>query len=289
MTSRQQRAHHERWRGRHPALRWRLQTIANRARGELDAYDVPHSHFWVTTSDGVRLAGTRLGAGTGPGVVLVHGFMGYRTKKPWRRLAQGLAERFTVYAFDLRGHGQSEGLCSGGELEKHDVHSVVRYVRERHDRVVTVGGSLGGIAVVREAAEFRDIDAVVAISTPAVWIREEGSSKAVARAQRIFTTSLGRALARRLMGTRIALDWGDPAPPAEVVAHIAPIPLLIVHGENDHFFPASDARLLYERAHEPKQLVLLPGFGHAEDGFTDEFAARLCDDIDALLARAPTP
>lgn len=285
------RPSHPRWRGRHPALRWRLQHFALRARGERDAYDLPHSHFWCDAEDGVRLAGTRLGDHPDTAIVLVHGFMGYRTKRPWRVLAEGLARRYCVFTFDLRGHGQSAGACTGGEREMLDVKAVVEHARARgFRRVVTVGGSLGGIAVVLEAGRYRDIDAVVAISTPALWASSD--TKAVKRAMWIFTSRFGRSLARRLMGTRIHLDWGDPAPPAEAVRNIAPIPLLVVHGDNDHFFPADDARMLFDNAGEPKRLLILPDFGHAEDGFTSVFAARLASEIESLLdagALVPAP
>ncbi len=252
-------------------------------RGERDAYGMEHAHFWCDTADGVRIAGSRLGTDPDTAVVLVHGFMAYRTKRPWRVLAEGLARRFTVFTFDLRGHGQSAGECTGGEQEMLDVEAVVRHVRERgFGRVVTVGGSLGGIAVLRHAAHDKALDAVVAISTPALWGTSD--SKAVRRMTWVFMTRLGRSLARRLMGTRIHVDWGDPEPPAKVVGRIAPIPLLIVHGEDDHFFPPADAELLYERALEPKKLILMPQFGHSEDGFKPGFPELLIGEIEAMLA-----
>ncbi len=278
---------HSRWRGRHPALRWDLQNLALRARGERDAYDVPHSQFWCDSDDGVRLAGTRLGADRGTAVVIAHGFMAYRTKPRWRVLAEGLAGRFTVYTFDMRGHGQSGGACTGGEREMGDVHAVVSYARSRgHERVVTVGGSLGGIAVIGEAAAYHDVDGMIAISSPAEWATSD--SKMVRRMTWVFTSSLGRALARRVMGTRIHLEWGSPLPPAENIARIAPIPVLIIHGADDHFFPATDAQLLYERAGEPKRLLILPTFGHAEDGFTPTFVEQLADEAEKLVAAAPS-
>jgi uncharacterized protein len=272
-----------RWRGRSPSLRWRLQRYAIRYRGHNDAFGLSHSHFWADTADGVRLAGSKLGDNPQTAIVLVHGFMGYRTKPKWRLLAEGLAERFDVYTFDLRGHGQSSGACTGGEKESLDVQAVVEHARARGaQRIVTVGGSLGGIAVLREAADDHTLDGVVAISTPATWTGSV-DSKHVKRAQFLFTSAAGRALARRLMGTRIHLDWGEPEPPLELVERIAPTPLLIIHGADDHFFAASDAEAMYERARDPKRLIIEPVFGHAEDGFTPEFAARLCDDIDALI------
>lgn len=284
---RHRRRAHRRWRGRNPALRWDLQKLALRARGKRDAYDVAHSLFWCDAEDGVRLAGTRLGSEHETAVVIAHGFMAYRTKPRWRVLAEGLAERFTVYTFDMRGHGQSAGACTGGEKEMQDVHAVVAHARSHgHRRVITVGGSLGGIAVIGEAAAYRDVDAMIAISSPAEWATSD--SKMVRRMTWVFTSSLGRALARRVMGTRINLEWGNPLPPAEQIGKIAPTPVLIIHGEDDHFFPVSDAQLLYERAGEPKRLLILPTFGHAEDGFTPAFVEQLAGEIETLVAAAPS-
>lgn len=257
-------------------------------RGHHDEYDLEHSHFWCTASDGVRIAGTRLGTDPDVAVVLAHGFMAYRTKRKWRVLAEGLAERFTVFTFDLRGHGQSQGACTGGDAEILDVSAVVAHARSLgYGTIVSVGGSLGGIAVVRSAATFKDVDALVAISTPALW--GVSDSVAVRRMMFVFTHPLGRALARALMGTRIHMDWGDPEPPAEMIGRISPTPILIVHGADDHFFPVADAELLHERAGHPKRLLLKQRFGHSEDGFTGAFARHLADAIADLLVPAGTP
>lgn len=267
-----------------PAIRDRTRRIIRRA-ARADGFRVPHSHFWCDTSDGVRLAGSLLGeAGEDVAIVLVHGFNGYRTKPPIRTLAEGLSRRFPVLVFDLRGHGDSGGACTGGEYEPLDVHAVVEHARRRgFSRVVVVGGSLGGIAVVRAAAEFADADAVVAISTPSRWGLR--NTPAVRRMTWLFTSRTGRTLVRRIFGTRIHLHWGNPEPPLEVVGRIK-APLLLIHGADDHFFSPSEAKALYERASEPKRLVILPRFGHAEDGFTERFAAWLTGEIERLLALA---
>ena len=248
-------------------------------------YSAPHSSVWFDTEDGIRIAGTLLpGPGGDTAIVVVHGFNGYRTKPKIQLLVRGLARRFPVLVFDLRGHGQSQGWCTGGELEALDVNAAVAFMRARgYRRVVTVGASLGGIAVIGAAATG-DQDAVVAISTPARWGTSD--TKAIRRMTWVFTHSFGRALMKQLFGTRINLDWGDPPPPLESVAKIH-APLLIVHGVDDHFFSSTDAEALYANAPEPKRLKLVPHFGHAEDGFTDAFAAELADEIDGLLQLAP--
>ncbi|MGH2704227.1 MAG: hypothetical protein ACRDJ4_03790 [Actinomycetota bacterium] len=84
--------------------------------------------------------------------------------------------------------------------------------------------------------------------------------------------------------------------PAEVVARIAPSPLLIVHGTADRFFPPVEAERLLMRASEPKQLWIVGGGGHAEGLFTsiarpvdrnrvDRFADALMARLEALAVR----
>ena len=55
-------------------------------------------------------------------------------------------------------------------------------------------------------------------------------------------------------------------PPADAAARIAPTPLLIVHGDQDGYFPVDHAKQLYAAAHDPRELWIVPGFGHAESG-----------------------
>jgi putative redox protein len=50
--------------------------------------------------------------------------------------------------------------------------------------------------------------------------------------------------------------------PIKYVAGIAPRPLLLVHGSQDETVEVSDAHKLYERAGEPKQLIIVEGAGH---------------------------
>ncbi|MCA1834077.1 MAG: alpha/beta hydrolase [Actinomycetota bacterium] len=257
-------------------LRW-----IERARAQ-HKYATRHVQFWCDASDGVRLAGTMLGrTDVSTAVVVAHGFMGYRAKPKIRLLAEGLAADYGVFVFDLRGHGESGGLCTGGDAEALDVQAVVAAARERgYKNVVTVGASLGGIAVIREAALYRDVEGVIAISTPAVW---GGTSKPVRRITWLFATKVGRKLVG-YGGVQLADAWADPEPPVALAGRIAPIPLLLIHGEDDHYFPPESAEQIFAAAGEPKRLLILPGFGHAEDGFTPAFTERLGKEIGSMLA-----
>jgi len=101
---------------------------------------------------------------------------------------------------------------------------------------------------------------------------------------------LGRMITRRRLNTRISGGrWNPvPMPPAEAAARIAPIPFLVVHGDRDPYFPVEHAQQLYEAAHEPKELWVVPGFGHAESGSNDTLLDRIAAWADQTTAgRAP--
>jgi hypothetical protein len=60
----------------------------------------------------------------------------------------------------------------------------------------------------------------------------------------------------------------------ELVDKVA-APLLLVHGDSDGVLPDLCSRNVYERAHDPKELLILPGEGHLLDGVGDLLADRL--------------
>jgi uncharacterized protein len=232
--------------------------------------------FTVRTEDGERLAGARIGR-DGPALVFCHGFLGWHRKDRIVRFVDRLAERFRVYAIDLRGHGASTGVCTFGDREMLDVDAAVSLARgETEGPVVTVGLSMGGIAALRQAA-FRDgVDLVAAISSPARW--DGHTSRAVAQMRWLYTSDRGRRLARAI-GARISTEWGWPDDPEAVVERISPTPVILVHGRDDRIFDEEEAWRLYRRAGRPKRLMLGRPFGHAEDGLSASFAIRLGDRI----------
>ena len=65
----------------------------------------------VPVGNGIEIAAWT--AGSGPPVLLLHGYP--QTSACWRKVAPGLAERFTVVAADLRGYGRSSKPPGGAE------------------------------------------------------------------------------------------------------------------------------------------------------------------------------
>ena len=242
--------------------------------------------FDTRTKDGVAIHGTRLGdhgAGSSA-IVLAHRLMGWHRKPRFAQFAEFLSDRFAVYVFDHRGHGASGGVSDFGGAETFDVETVAEFAAgDGHDRLVTVGTSMGAIAVIRHAALMGGPDMVVAISSLAYWDWHGGAQPGARRDfhQRVGT-SAGRA-ALRAWGVRLPEEWEEPESPEEVVGKIAPVPLVIVHGRNDHLFSEDHAHRLFEAAGQPKRLLLGDRFGHAEDGLTPAFGRRLAAMITETL------
>jgi fermentation-respiration switch protein FrsA (DUF1100 family) len=53
--------------------------------------------------------------------------------------------------------------------------------------------------------------------------------------------------------------------------------VLIVHGDGDPYFPVDHGRELFDGARQPKEMWLLPGFGHAERAMDDALSDRIAD------------
>ncbi len=242
----------------------------------------------LRTADGERLHARLL---PGPGAtctVLAHGFSGSLAKPAVRRVAAGLARHTSVLAYDARGHGSSSGRTTLGDREVLDVDAAVAAARAQgFSRIVTCGWSMGGSAVVRHAALRGELvgghrlehppDAVVSVSGTAAWSTRATASGPMLRLHRLVETRSGRLVAARLMRTRVqpAL-WSDPpASPLDLVARVAPLPLLVVHGERDGYFPVEHALALASAAGEPVELWVEPDFAHAESGATAELLDRL--------------
>ncbi len=97
----------------------------------------------------VEAFGTRINyvhAGSGPPVILIHGLGG--STIVWQRNVEFLAERYSVYAIDMPGHGYSENPSLGYGLD-----AAVKYLTAFMDalkipKTAVVGNSAGGLAAI---------------------------------------------------------------------------------------------------------------------------------------------
>jgi pimeloyl-ACP methyl ester carboxylesterase len=244
----------------------------------------------LVTEDGVPIDAAHLPGDPGLAIVLAHGFtLNWQRPAVWR-IARRLSKYGGVVIFDFRGHGRSGGLSTLGDREIKDVAVAVGYARELgYQRVAIVGFSMGASIVLRYAGLIGGVDAVVSISGPGRWYYR--GTKAMRRVHWAVERRVGRLYAGKVLNTRISSGRWDPVPvpPADAAAKIAPVPLLIVHGDQDGFFPVEHATQLYEAANEPKELWIVPGFGHAESAADAALLDRIGSWVTAAVPAAASP
>ena len=251
------------------------------------ALDHPPADFSPVETRLITVDGETISAGWVPGrsgatagltFVLAHGFTG-SWREPRVQAVQAHLSRFgDVLSIDQRGHGSSTGYCTVGMDEVLDVDAAVGHVRTHTDAhtVVTVGFSMGGSVVLRHAAQAPGAvhapehrpDAVVSVSAPGFWFYR--GTKVMRLVHRLIENPAGRAVLRT-RGVRItSTPWPEPPPwsPEESVRRMGDFPLLVVHGDIDHYFPVEHARVLERAAHQAgnmrAEVVIVPGFSHAE-------------------------
>jgi pimeloyl-ACP methyl ester carboxylesterase len=195
-------------------------------------------------------------------VVLAHGLTANKDEARVVSLASELHRQgFEVIAYDSRGHGQSGGQCTLGDLERYDVAAVVAWARTRNRSVVVVGASIGAVGVLSYAAAANDLTGVVTVSSPGEW-------RLPLRIRSMITASLartrtGREFARRRMGVRIA-PWTSPESARSLVDRVT-VPVAVVHGRRDAIIPHGAGLARVVREGPVRSVALVHSMGHAFD------------------------
>jgi alpha-beta hydrolase superfamily lysophospholipase len=222
--------------------------------------DLPYEDVRFTTDDGYTLAGWLIPAArdTRAAVILLHGFSWHRL--PWLTdFVPWLQPRYNVLMFDFRGHGASDDApITLGTREQRDVAAAVRFMEHRGFAPLALMGISMGASVAIMAAPDLPVAAVVA---DAAYGRVENPICNRMRASHYPMPRLGARLVVAAASLR-AGTWLRP--PIRRVAEIAPRGLLLIASQEDRLVSWTQSKDLYQRAQEPKELMLVPGAAHSE-------------------------
>ena len=211
-----------------------------------------------TATDGLELAGWYRPSRNRAAVVLVHGGGGDRTGAI--RHAELLGRHgYGVLLYDSRGRGESEGspIAFGWGWAK-DVRGAIAFLRERPDvdaeRIGGLGLSTGADVLIEVAAGQRDLKVVVADGATAESFADYRNLDGLDEGTPFYLTLY--TAARVLSGT------GPGRPLKDLVAEVAPTPLLLIATGRDVPSELGFNRIYAEAAREPVELWELPAVNH---------------------------
>lgn len=212
---------------------WREKSFIYYPSRDMPAVPAGCEDVWLTTADGVRINGWFIPSG-GPIVLFCHGNAGNLSHRS-EKLAILRELGASVFIFDYRGYGRSEGLPNERGTY-FDAEAAYAYLAPKSKPIFVYGESLGS-AIAVELATKHPVAGV---------ILEEPFLSVAAVGRNMFPYLPVGLLVRNKYDT---------------LSKIAGIhaPLLILHSRNDEMFPYAHAERLFAAAREPKQLVELRG------------------------------
>lgn len=228
--------------------------------------------YFVLQVDGISIAGQSFlpdGKAQNPAVCLCHGAPSGNPPDPDDGGYPALAERFcsegyATFFFNFRGAGDS-----GGNMDIYgwtrDLVAVIGYITGLDNvdksRLSLVGFSAGAATSVYVASKDDRVSGVAACACPAHFglFTESGKPQEIIDRYREIGAIRDKDFPPSVAG------WLDDliiVTPLDHVASIAPKPVLFVHGGQDETVPVDDAHQLYEKAGDPKKLVVIEDAGH---------------------------
>ncbi len=238
----------------------------------------------LVTADGIRLRGWLVPADQAKAtVVYCHGYAEHRGQV-LALLCPLVESGYNVVAFDLRGHGQSQGHTLGfGSLERNDLRAICRLAQERFPGkpLLLVGVSYGAALVLQTLPELEHVRGAWVDSSYARvdWLWER---------QLTMVPQPLRPQAAQLAWRLVTWDSRQREPSVHPLERLEQtrVPLAFCHWKKDPLTPFSDALLLYRTYQGPKQHFWIDrplSWGLTRQG-RKEYCMRLLQFLDRCVA-----
>ena len=226
--------------------------------------------------------------GEGPDLVLLHPFP--TNHRFWMGVADMLASRYRLIAYDLRGHGDSTPGAGPATMEKHAGDLARLCDVNKVSKAIFAGVSVGGYVLFEFWRRHRERVAALILSDPrASADTEEGRTarlKSAGEVQKNGPAAFLESMVPKLLGqhTRdnrpdlvegarkmmakmtaagiVAIQQGMAARPDSVpTLATVNVPTLVLVGAEDTLTPPADAELIHQ--HIPgSRLEVIPNAGH---------------------------
>ncbi len=168
---------------------------------------------------------------------------------------------YSSLLFDLRAFGDSDGdFTSLGYFEKNDVLGAIDYIKSRDDinqNLGALGQSMGAASLVLATIETNDLKAIILDSSYATIHQVTG--RRFKRTHNLPKYPLATLLTffGGLLNDFNAFDLA----PLRYIDQVN-IPIFMIQGDSDKLVFIEEARRLYDKANQPKQIWITEGADH---------------------------
>jgi fermentation-respiration switch protein FrsA (DUF1100 family) len=243
--------------------------------GLLQTSGIEFQDIELVTEDGVQLSAWYTPPQNGAVILVAHGYGDRRTEDFYALFAN---YGYGVVAWDFRAHGKSSGdFTSLGYYETLDVKAALDFALAQPgvEHVGGWGGSMGAVTMIRAAAQYPQIEALIADS-PFVTLEEELDLR--------VPVPLIRPLVRLFAEQEAGISVNDVRP-LDDIALISPRPVFIIQGMGDKMVPLDSAQRLYDAAGDPRLLWLEEDVPHLNmyAYYRTEYVRRTIDFFDEFL------
>lgn len=248
------------------------------------SYGTPLDDVTIVSDDGTRLHALWMPTAATPRATVLYLHGNAENLTTHGHLVSWLpAQGYAVLALDYRGYGKSAGECDVDGVHRDAEAALAWLVARGHAStgpLIVYGQSIGGSIAIR----------LVADSPHRAQVRALVADSAFASYRRIAREKLGSVWLTWPLQWPLSWTISDRYAAIDVIDRIAPIPLLILHGDQDIVVDVSHARRLFAAAQEPKTLWIVPGGHHIDATFRLPVRERFVNWLNTVSTdKAPAP
>ncbi len=220
------------------------------------------------SSDNKKLSGWLIYSPQARGTIICcHGYPA--NKSDILPVVSFLYPQFNLFLFDFRGHGDSQGkLVSFGFRENRDILGAINYIKNNPKinrlPIGIWGYSLGGAVAIKACSQDKEKTLSLTKEVKALV-----TDSAYADFPEMITQYYGNlgplkhvfGFGGRFLGNILYKGGLSELNPENFIGSLG-IPILIIHTRDDPLVPVQHAQRLYDKAKEPKELLVFEDATH---------------------------
>ncbi|MBF0252297.1 MAG: alpha/beta fold hydrolase [Candidatus Omnitrophica bacterium] len=217
----------------------------------------------LVTQDKRKIAYKHLSNDNDKLVVIVHGFFNSKDSELLSYLAEHFHKSYDVVSFDLRGHGESDGLFSWTTHESKDLEAVLNEFNSKYKKIAVIGFSLGGSISINVLSKKEDnVETFICVSAPSDFDKVDFRWWKLDVENDIGYSLLSRK-GRKGKGVRPGPWWRKKEKPIDNIGKIE-MPILFIHGDKDWVVDKRHSEELYKKTNSEKEIIIISNGPHAE-------------------------